>query len=195
MLYLLSFSIPIVFFISLASFFFMNELAIDNAGVLNIFQLNISKANYRLIPALISYCTVGLLISLFWIVSWFFLPKIRIASYSFLPTGIFLMLIGFFPMDKSTESLINNFCLSVAYILFFFIGLTILFGISDILKNKILLSLFMICMGYQFYDKFAEIQNDIDLNYLIIISFIWYLFLGAYCKSECRSKFTSVQQP
>jgi len=178
----LSIVIPSSFFVSMLVFFTLNVKAYAQVALLNLLQFNVKGVEYAFIPGIFGYALVGATIILLWVSVWHTVPKVKAAALVFALSGILLVVIGVKPnLQGQVTSL---YYLSILYIVLNLIGLVILLAKSAVLWNKWVLSLFLTFVVYELVDRFILFENNFNLNVLISMCFIWYLYLFKYLNSE-----------
>ncbi|WP_133273290.1 hypothetical protein [Hymenobacter radiodurans] len=187
----LSFAVPNLFFLSLTVFFILNKKAYAELGLITPFQFNIIGMDFQFIPAIFSYFLVGILMMLLWILIAVELKKMKIAAYIFGLSGLVLVLFSLLPLSNKTD--INQistllFCLSIAFVLINFAGVSVLLSNVEDARSKCVLLLVLAFMSYHIVDKFFILRNDFNLNYLIAASFLWYFYLYEIIKLKLLNK-------
>jgi hypothetical protein len=178
----LSIAIPGIFFVSMLTFFMLNAKAYAQTPLLTLLQFNIKGVAYTFIPGVFGYALVGAAITLLWALVWRSVLKMRAASLGFALSGVLLMTIGAKPSLQ--EEVAPLFYLSILFIALNLVGLVILLAKSTVVLNKWVLALLLAFVIYELVNRFILFKNGFDLNALISICFVWYLYLFKYLKTE-----------
>lgn len=179
----LSIAIPVVFFIPIFLFFYLNSKSLHHLGVLTFLDFNIYGASYAYVPAVFSYGIVGFLILLLWAVIGISQKGLKTAAAIFSMSGLLLIYIGAF---SSKHSSVFDFFISVIYVIINLAGLIFLLVKSCSLMNKIFLSGCVVYGLCQLVYRLLLFTSDFNINPVLALCFLWYLYLFKYLANESK---------